>query len=185
MINQLLITNKFFASESSGGIASLGIDPKLLLLQILSFALIFWALRRFAFGPILSALDGRYQTIQDSIDDAEKIAKQNEQSAKKTKLILKEARLDAEKIIAQGGEEAASLIREAEVMASNRTDRLIKEAEAKINGDIAKARDALKQEMFDIVKSATTVILQEKIDDSKSDQMITKALSDLQEARKP
>ena len=48
------------------------VDPGLAIWTIVTFLVLAWALRKFAWGPLLKALDERRATIEKSVDDAKK-----------------------------------------------------------------------------------------------------------------
>ena len=52
-----------FAAESSGGLGALGINLSALLFELINFAILFWILKRFAYQPILNALEQRLSLI--------------------------------------------------------------------------------------------------------------------------
>lgn len=169
------------SSAEAGGISSLGIDAKLLVLQIITFIIVFWILKRYAFGPIINILDERYKRIESSIDNAEKLAKQNELTEEKSREILRDARAQAEETITRGREEATQIVKDAEESAQERADKLIENAHTKLEGDVIKARESLKKDMLDMVKDATAIVLTEKVNDKQNDQLISRALGQLSE----
>lgn len=173
----LLLTNHLFGAESSGGIAALGIDVKALVLQILTFLLFFWLLKRFAFGKIVAVLEKRQKTINDGIKLGLEMQKAKEELDAKGQEVLRKARQEADKIIAAGHTEAGAVIKAAEDAAARKTDAMLADAHAKIEDDIQRARRQLERDMLQLVAEATEVIAGEKLDAKKDSQLIAKALS--------
>lgn len=77
----------------------LGIDPKLLLTQILNFAIMVLVLTKLLYKPILKGLEERRQKIAESLRLAEKSKLEDEKHAKKREELLVEAREEAKVII--------------------------------------------------------------------------------------
>jgi len=50
----------------------LGLEPRLLLMQAISFLALFWVLKRFLFGPIGNMVQSRNDEIRDRLDRAER-----------------------------------------------------------------------------------------------------------------
>ena len=121
MFNNL--PSSYIFAESSGGISSLGIDPKLLILQIISFVIIFWLLKKYAFGPIVKMLDERYQKIEGSINQAEKLEETNKRAEANARKLMQEARKQAEEVINKGHEAAGAIIKQAEDQAGEKAKR--------------------------------------------------------------
>lgn len=163
-------------AESSGGISSLGLDPKLLILQILSFVIIFWLLKKYAFGPIVKMLDERYQKIEGSIGHAERLEETNKQAEANARKLLQEARKQAEEVINKGHEEAGAIIKQAETQAGEKATKIIKDGEARIAGEITKARAELKKETLGLVAQATGILLEKKVDVKANEELIINAL---------
>lgn len=169
MLHTLLPTSRAFASE--GGISSLGIDPKLLGLQIVSFALVLWLLKRFAFGPIVKSLDERYQKIDGSIKEAEKLERANAETEARAEKLLAEARKQAERVIAKSREEATAIVDAAEQRAATAADTFLDTAKKRLDQDVQTARKQLKQEVAGLVSYATERLIHEKLD-AKADQVL-------------
>ena len=77
MVTSLIGSSKVFA-EGSGGIAALGVDLKSLILQIITFVLVFWLLKKFAFEKIVKTLDERRQTIDQGVELGQKMAEEKQ-----------------------------------------------------------------------------------------------------------
>ena len=69
------------AEESSGGIfGSLGIDWKILILQMIAFGILVFILSKWVYPPILAMLDRRDKLIDDSVKAAKEASKQSEKA---------------------------------------------------------------------------------------------------------
>lgn len=176
MLRTLLPTGHIFASEGGGGISGLGIDPKLLVLQIVSFALILWLLKRFAFGPIVKSLDDRYQKIDGSIKEAERLERANAEAEARSEKLLAETRKQAETIIAKSREEAVTIIEAAEQRAATAADSFLDVAKKRLDQDVLIARKQLKQEVAGLVSYVTERLIHEKVDAKADQALIEEAL---------
>ena len=72
---QLIQTTYVADSSSSSGLGSLGIDGKAFIIQLVTFLLAFWVLKRWAFGPIIKIMDQRRKTIEDGVSLGEQMKK--------------------------------------------------------------------------------------------------------------
>ena len=164
------------AAEGSGGIAVLGVDLKSLMLQIVSFVLLFWLLKKFAFGKIVNALDERRKTIDQGVELGLKLAEEKERLDAEIEKHLHKARLEADKIIAAGRQEVSAMLKEAETTAAKKADTMLADARNRIEDDLVQARKKLEQEMLALVAEATEVIIGEKLDAKKDSTLIERAL---------
>src|SRR5437762_8632215 len=108
-----------------------GWDPKLFFSQVISFIIVAYLLKRFAYKPILGVLEQRRQQIADAQLNAEKIKQQ-----------LAEAEQRHAEILAKANAQAQKMIDEARESADHVAERKEQEAIAAAEQIIAKAREA-------------------------------------------
>ena len=76
-------------------------DPGLFIWTILTFLVLLWLLAKFAWRPLLQALESRQELIRKSLDDAQEARRELERLHVESAQILKEARVQADSIITQ------------------------------------------------------------------------------------
>ena len=112
--------------------AKLGLNLGYIIVQIISFLLLFVVLRAWVYKPLLGLLDRRRQKIADGLEDA-RVAAEARASAEK----------DAAEIITQAQAKAAHIISEA----TERADAAMLEVKAGADIEIAKQREATLAEV--------------------------------------
>ncbi len=126
-------------AQSSGGILdsareiaeTFGWNPWLFLSQVISFVIVAFLLRRFAYKPILKVLEERRQQIAEGLLNAEKIKQQLAEAEQRHAEILAKANAVAQKMIDDARESSAHL-----------AERKQEEAIAAAEEIVAKAREA-------------------------------------------
>src|SRR5260370_21647514 len=108
-----------------------GWNWQLFLSQVVSFCIVAFLLRRFAYKPILAVLEERRRRIEEGQLNAEKIKKQ-----------LAEAEARYAEILAKANAEAQRMIDEARASSAHLAERKQQEAIAAAEQIIAKAREA-------------------------------------------
>jgi F-type H+-transporting ATPase subunit b len=108
-----------------------GWNPWLFLSQVISFAIVAFLLRRFAYRPILAVLEERRRKIEEGQLNAEKIKKELAEAEKRYQEILAKANAEAQKMIDEARESSANL-----------AERKEQEAIAAAEQTLAKAREA-------------------------------------------
>ncbi len=164
-----------FGAESSG-LGALGVDGQAFLIQLITFVLAYFVLRRFAFGPILKILRERRETIEKGVSLGEKMQKDQAKLAEEIEQKLTEARQAADTIIQDAQQAGRQSIREAEETARSKAESILDQAETRISQDTARARKQLEGELVGLIAEATEAILQEKVDSSKDKALISKFL---------
>lgn len=164
--------------DSSSGIGALGVDSKALIIQLVSFVLAFWVLKRWAFGPIVQMMQRRRETIEKGVNLGEAMQKEKAEFEKKVAQALNDARKEADGIVAGAHSQARAAIHEAEEKARQKAEAIIADAQERINQDTARARVALEKELVNLIAEATEAVVEEKVDAAKDAQLIDKALKE-------
>lgn len=167
------ITN--FASEAAGGNA-LGISGSAFLIQLVTFGLAFWVLKKYAFGPILAVLAKRRATIEAGVQLGEEMRKERAAVQEKSEAALKAARAKADGIVADAEAAARDRIRQSEEEAARKAAVIVKEGQARGEQEVVRARKAFQGELVGLVSDATEAIIDEKVDAKKDAQLIDRAL---------
>lgn len=109
----------------------LGIQPSILLAQLISFSVVFFVLWKFAYGPIFNMLQARREKIAESLANAEKI-----------KVDVARTEAERQKILAQAGDQANKLIDDARQAAARVREQETQKAIAAAEQIVTKAREA-------------------------------------------
>ena len=142
------------------------IDPKIVVTQILGFIVLVWALRKWAFGPVMAILEQRrqaiateFQTASDRQAEAEKLRTQYEQELRG---IEAKARARLQEAIAEG----QRLGGEIQTLAQTEASRRLQQAQDEIAREREKAKEILKEQMIQLSVRAAEKILRQKLDDA-------------------
>lgn len=168
------------ASKSSGGIASLGLDIKTFIFQLIAFIIVLLILNKLAVKKILAIMDKRQSELKKGLKAAEASAKALEEANQKSDKILESARKDADSIIADAHSESMQIVKDVEEKASLRSERIISEAREQLDQDVQKARESLKKETAQLVTLVAEKVLQEKLTDQKDADLIENTLKGVQ-----
>ncbi len=169
------------AAEPKGDIlTALGIDWRLLIIQIVAFLILVWLLGKFVYPWLMKSVDER----QKNIEDAAKVAKKAHESAVETQAetaeLLAQARKEAAAIVETAKLEAAELASNSETRARTTAEQIVSDAHAQIEKDIDKARRELHDETLELISMATEKVVR-KTHDKKADEKLIATL--LEEAR--
>lgn len=174
------IITVFAATEAAEpqGIAALGLNPWTILAQGVTFLVFFLLVKKFALGKIVDTIETRRKTIDESLDKAEELNRQNEEAEKRVNALLSDARKEAEEIVNKSREEAGAIVSTAENSAVEKAEKIIADGKLQIEAEVLKAREALKKETLSLVAQATEAVLGEAVDAKKSEALIKKALKE-------
>jgi len=173
-----LLTN--FAVENAeepAGLAALGVDGQAFVVQLITFLLVFFVLKKFVFKRVVDLLEKRNKTIDEGVKLAEAAKARSAELDKEIVEAHKKARVEADKLLAQTKEQADQIVRDAEDSASKKAENILVEAKKKINEETDRARRALERETVGLVIEATEAVSREKLDAQKDAKLIKEALS--------
>jgi F-type H+-transporting ATPase subunit b len=124
-----------------------GIDWRLIAIQMFNFALLLCALWYFLYTPVLKILSEREAKIKQGVQDAEKAAVARKETDIEKGIVLKDARVEAESIVAHAKthalEKGATIIHDAEAKAL----RVLEDAKARAEEEQVRARKASEAEI--------------------------------------
>ena len=167
-----------FGADSSSGLGALGVDGKAFIIQLVTFVLAFFVLKKYAFKPIAKMLDERHKLIESGVNLGDQMKKDQLAFEAQVAAELAQARKQADGIIASAQDASKQTIREAEDKARDKAAGILAEAEERIKTKTTKARKKLEGELVGLISDATEAIIGEKIDAKKDAQLIDRALQE-------
>jgi F-type H+-transporting ATPase subunit b len=135
-----------------------GWNPWLFLSQVISFAIVAFLLRRFAYKPIVAVLEDRRRTIEQSQLNAEKIKKQLAEAEKRYQEILAKANDDAQRMIDEARQSSAHLAERKQQEAIAAAEQIIAKAREAATMEHERQMQLLKRELGRLVIDTTTKV---------------------------
>ncbi|TAK95761.1 ATP synthase F0 subunit B [Patescibacteria group bacterium] len=152
------------------------IDAKLLIAQLVNFTIVLFVLYKFAYQPILKTLNDRTAKIDKGLKDAEAANKKIVEMGEKEKVVLAEAKQEAQKIIARAEETAKKNKEQTVAEMKQQSEKILQDTGKKIEEEKQKMLIEVKGEIAGLVVAATEKLIGEKIDSAKDKSLIDKAL---------
>ena len=125
-------------------------DPGLFFWTIAVFLVLLYLLKRFAWGPLLAALDERQAGIRKSLDDADRAKKELEQARQEAEAILGKARSQADAIVSEARSDAAKLREDLRRQAQQEAQSIVGNAERQIQQERDRALVQIRGEAVDV-----------------------------------
>ncbi|MCH1534747.1 MAG: F0F1 ATP synthase subunit B [Schleiferiaceae bacterium] len=148
--------------------------------QSLVFLLLIFVLKKYAWKPILNAVNEREQSIEDALKAAEKARLEMESLQESNEAILKEAREERERILKEARDMKNKMIAEAKDAAATEADKAIVSAKAAIEAEKTAAIDELKNQAASLsIDVAEKILGQELSAENKQTAMIGKIIEDV------
>jgi len=155
-------------------------DPGLFIWTILTFLVLVGLLAKFAWRPLLEALERRQATIAKALDDA-KLAKQElERLQKESAEMMRQARVEAEAIIARSRSDAEALREELKQRSRAEAAAIVKNAEQQIQLETARAIQQIRHEAVDLSVTIASKILQRQVSKEDNEALIEATLKQVE-----
>ena len=143
------------------------------------FTLLVLLLKKFAWKPILSAVDERNQSIKNSLAQAEKARNEMSELTANNEKIIAQAKVDRDVILKEARDMKNEIISEAKDKASKEAEKLVSTAKEQILNEKMKAITELKNHVADLsIEMAEKILSSELSDVSKQKELVKKALKE-------
>ncbi|MDB2492853.1 MAG: F0F1 ATP synthase subunit B [Flavobacteriaceae bacterium] len=147
--------------------------------QTVLFVGLLFLLKKYAWGPILSAVNEREAGIKDALNLAEKAKMEMENLQADNQKLLKEARAEREAMLKEARELKSSMIESAKTEAKEEANKLVANAQAAIETEKKAAIADLKSVVAELsISIAETVVREELSDKSKQEKLVESMLKD-------
>ena len=147
--------------------------------QSMIFIGLIFLLRKYAWVPILNAVNERETSIKDALDSAEAARKEMETLQTDNQRILKEARAEKEVMLKEARNTRADLINTAKAEAKAEAEKILIQAQEAIQNEKRAAISELKEQVASIATNIAEKVLQKELESNdKQEQLISQLLKD-------
>ena len=155
-------------------------DPGLFIWTILTFLVLLGLLAKFAWRPLLQALESRQERIRKSLDDADKARQELERLQQESAKILQQARIEADSIVTQTRSDAERLREELKLKAKEEADNILRNAQQQIQLQTRQAIQQIRHEVADIAVSLASKLLERNLAKEDNARLIDDTLKQIE-----
>jgi F-type H+-transporting ATPase subunit b len=158
-------------------------DPGLFIWTILTFLVLVGLLARFAWRPLMEALERRQATITKSLDDAQRARHELERLQRESTQMMATARAEAEALVSRSRSDAEALREELKQKARAEAAAIVKNAERQIQLETARAVQQIRQEAVDLSVAIASKILRRQVSKEDNEGLIEETLKQVESRR--
>lgn len=147
--------------------------------QAIAFAFFVWFCMKFVWPPVMAALEERKKKIADGLDAAERASRDLELAKEKAVQELREGKEQAAAIIEQANKRASQIVEEAKEQALTEGDRLKAAAQAEIDQEMNRAKEALRSQVAALAVSGAEKILNKSVDSKVQAELVDQLAAEL------
>ena len=163
--------------ESSNFLVSPNVG--LMIWTLLAFLVAFFVLRKWAWPAITEALDKRQHAIEESIETAERARREAGELLEEYRARLREARAQAEEIIARARKAGEVHERETVEEARAKREELLEQTRRDIEAETRRAIQEIRSEVADLTILATEKVTRKSLTDDDQRRLVDEALGEL------
>ena len=154
-------------------------DPGLFIWTIITFLVLLWLLAKFAWRPLLRALDERQEMIRKSLDDANQARQELERLQLESAQIIAEARAQAQAIVTKSRADAETVREDLKRKAKDEADALVRGAQHQIQLEIARAVEQIRYEVVNLSLAVASKLIKRNLTQEDNDAIIRDSLAQI------
>ena len=155
-------------------------DPGLFFWTIAVFLVLLFLLKRFAWGPLLAALDERQAGIRKSLEDADRARKELEQVQQESAAIIGKAHAEADGFLSVARADGAKLREDLRQQAQQEAQGILQNAERQIQQERDRALQQIRQEAVDVSLMIASKLIRRNLTAEDNASLIDEALKQVQ-----
>lgn len=146
----------------------------------ISFLLLLFLLGKFAWKPIMKALDERERSIEDALSAADKAKEELERLNNESEQLLKQARAERDQILKEAKELRDNMVADAKGLAQTEANKLIEKAKVEIDNQKNAALSEVKAQVATLSIEIAEKVLRKQLDDkSKQESLVADLLKEV------
>jgi F-type H+-transporting ATPase subunit b len=165
------------AEEDEGSL--IDVVPGLMVWTIVTFLIVLWALRRFAFGRIQGMIDKRRDTIREALDEADKAREEARELRELVRRERDEAKAEREKILDESRRQAQRQLDQArEAADTDLKERLAKNRE-ELEAENARLREQIRRDVVELTLLAAEKVTGKVLDEEDQRRLIDETVAEV------
>jgi F-type H+-transporting ATPase subunit b len=169
------------AEEGGGGTDNplIKVAPGLMIWTLICFAITFFVLKRYAFGPIQTAIDARRERIRQSIDEADRARDEARRLLEEHRALLGQARGQAEEILSEARRVAESQRERVRQETEQDRQRRMDETRRQIEAETQRALGEIRREVAELALVAAEKVTARALRPEDHRKLIDEAIAEL------
>ena len=155
------------------------VRPGLMIWTIVCFAITFFVLRKYAFGPIQQMIDARRERIEQAIAEADRARTEAHHLLEEHRKLIGQAKSEAEEILSEARRVADSQRERVRVETEEDRQRRLEETRRQIEQATHQALGQIREEIGKLSLLAAEKITRKSLTDADQRRLIDEALSEI------
>ncbi len=182
-MNDHLLQAFVFAQETTTTAEEEGslidVVPGLMVWTILTFLIVLWVLRRFAFGRIQGMIDQRRDRIREALDEADKAREEARELRELVKREREEALADRERILEESRRQAQRQLEQAREQADTDLKERLEKNREELEAENARLREQIRRDVVELTLLASEKVTGKVLDAKDQRRLIDETIAEV------
>jgi F-type H+-transporting ATPase subunit b len=165
------------AEEDEGSL--IDVVPGLMVWTILTFLIVLWFLRRFAFGRIQAMIDQRRDRIREALDEADKARHEARELRELVKREREEAKAEREKILDESRRQAQRQLEQAREAADTDLKERLEKNRGELEAENARLREQIRRDVVELTLLASEKVTGKVLDEDDQRRLIDETIAEV------
>jgi len=165
------------AEEDEGSL--IDVVPGLMVWTILTFLIVLWVLRRFAFGRIQGLIDQRRDRIREALDEADKARAEARELRELVKREREEALAERERILDESRRQAQVQLDQARTAADTDLKERLEKNREELEAENARLRETIRRDVVELTLLAAEKVTGKVLDEEDQRRLIDETIAEV------
>ncbi len=164
-------------AEDEGSL--IDVVPGLMVWTIVTFLIVLWFLRRFAFGRIQGMIDQRRDRIREALDEADKAREEARELRELVKREREEAKIEREHILDESRRQAQRQLEQAREQADADLKERLEKNREELEAENARLREQIRRDVVELTLLASEKVTGKVLDDEDQRRLIDETIAEV------
>jgi F-type H+-transporting ATPase subunit b len=164
-------------AEEEGSL--IDVVPGLMVWTIITFLIVLWVLRRFAFGRIQGLIDQRRDRIREALDEADKARAEARELRELVKREREEALAERERILDESRRQAQVQLDQARTAADTDLKERLEKNREELEAENARLRETIRRDVVELTLLAAEKVTGKVLDEEDQRRLIDETIAEV------
>jgi F-type H+-transporting ATPase subunit b len=165
------------AEEEEGSL--IDVVPGLMVWTIITFLIVLFVLRRYAFGPIQRLIDQRRDRIREALDEADKARTEARELRELTAKEREQAKLDREQILDDARRQSQRLVEQARERADADLKEQLEKNREELAAENTRLREQIRRDVVELTLFAAEKVTGKVLDEDDQRRLIDETIGEV------
>jgi F-type H+-transporting ATPase subunit b len=165
------------AEEEEGSL--IDVVPGLMVWTIITFLIVLWVLRRFAFGRIQGMIDQRRDRIREALDEADKAREEARELRELVRREREESLADRERILDESRRQAQVQLDQARSAADTDLKERLEKNREELEAENARLREQIRRDVVELTLLAAEKVTGKVLDEEDQRRLIDETIAEV------